>query len=529
LDALWVLTAFLLGFAATRVGLPPMVGYLVAGFALNAAGVKPADNIETLADLGIYLLLFSIGLKLRLKSLLKPEVWAGASLHMVITVAVFGCGVYLLSLTGISLFGDLNLKLALLIAFALSFSSTVFAVKVLEERGEMTSLHGRISIGILIMQDIFAVLFLTFSTGKPPSTWALAVIPALFIIRPILNFILDRCGHSELLLLFGFFLALGLGAGGFDLVGLKSDLGALILGILVSNHSKAGELAKLLLNFKDLFLVSFFLQIGLAGIPTFYSLGIAVLLVIVCVFKVGLFFLLLTRFNLRARTAMLGAFSLANYSEFGLLVSYLGVKSGWISGEWLVIIAIALSITFILASMLNAASHSIYNRHAAFLKKFETGGRHPDDQPIDTGDAEIVVFGMGRIGTAVYDTFTANGNRKIAGVDSDPATIREQLEAGRRIIQGDATDPDFWANLRSLGKVRLVILAMQQHAANLYAARQFSGCDYAGLISATAEFDDQIEELQAAGVHETYNLYTEAGTGFADHICEKLDVCTIDE
>ena len=526
---IWVLSAFLLGFAATRVGLPPMIGYLVAGFALNAAGIAAGEYLEQIADLGIYLLLFSIGLKLRIRSLLKPEVWAGASLHMLVTVAVFGTGIYLLALSGLKAFSGLDLKLALLIAFALSFSSTVFAVKVLEERAEMTSLHGRVSIGILIMQDIFAVIFLTISLGKIPSAWALAIVPLLFVIRPFLYAFLDRCGHRELLLLFGFFVALGLGAGGFELVGLKPDLGALVLGILVSNHPKAGELSKLLLNFKDLFLVGFFLNIGISGIPTFSALGVAGLLVIACVFKVGLFFLMLTRFNLRARTAMLGAFSLANYSEFGLLVGAIGVKYGWIGSEWLVIIAIALSITFVLASMLNSTAHIIYKRYDRHLKRFETGVRHPDDQPVDTGDAEIVIFGMGRIGTAVYDTLSDRDSGKIVGIDNDPDAIKAQLAAGRQVIQGDATDPDFWVNLRPLGKVRLVILAMQQHTANMYAARQFSSSDYAGLISATAEFDDQVEELQDVGVHETYNLYTEAGTGFADHICEKMGVCSIDD
>ncbi len=192
MDPLWILVAFILGFAVNRVRLPPLVGYLIAGFVLQALGVEGGATLEKIADLGVTLLLFSIGLKLRLRSLAKPEIWAGASIHMLVTVIVFVAGIYALGRSGLPVFSVLDFKLSLMIAFALSFSSTVFAVKILEERGEMSSLHGRISIGILIMQDIFAVLFLTFSTGKIPSPWAIALVGGLLIARPLLLAILDQ-------------------------------------------------------------------------------------------------------------------------------------------------------------------------------------------------------------------------------------------------------------------------------------------------------------------------------------------------
>ncbi len=169
MDPLWIAIAFLLGFAVKQIGLPPLVGFLAAGFVLNIFGVEGGETLDRIADFGVLLLLFSIGLKLNIKSLLRPEIWVGTSLHMLITVVVFGAGFFALSLTGLSLFAGLSLSASFLIAFALSFSSTVFAVKILEEKGEMTAPHGRTDIGILIMQDIIAVIFLTFSSGKLPS------------------------------------------------------------------------------------------------------------------------------------------------------------------------------------------------------------------------------------------------------------------------------------------------------------------------------------------------------------------------
>ncbi len=527
MDTIAIIVAFALGFAARQVGLPPLVGYLVAGFAIKASGAEGGAVIVELADVGILLLLFSIGLKLKLRSLTRPEVWAGASIHMLITVIVFGAGIFMLATAGLSKFAGLDFKLCLLIAFALSFSSTVFAVKILEEKGEMASLHGRVAIGILIMQDILAVIFITASTGKLPSPWALLVPVVLYAARPLLFKIMDRCGHGELIILFGLFLALVAGADGFELVGLKPDLGALILGMLVAGHSKAEEMAKALFSFKELFLVGFFLSIGLKGLPDIEALGIATLLVLIMPFKIGLFFLLMTRFKLRSRTALLGSFSLANYSEFGLIVAAIGEANGWISSEWLVIIAIALSTTFVLASPLNAAAHSIYNRLAGRLKSYETKTRHPDDQPIHPGDAEIVIFGMGRVGTGAYDYLREHYGDVIIGCDSDPLNVKSNQEAGRNVIHGDPTDLDFWERSGADSdeyedKIRLVLLAMPTYMANREAAEIISRIGFEGLIAASARFEDEVVALKEAGV-QAYNFFGEAGAGLAESAYEKLE------
>jgi len=528
-QALLLAIAFLLGFGASRIGLPPLVGYLIAGFTAHALGVGGGALINELADTGVTLLLFTIGLKLKLRSLARPEVWAGAIIHMLITVVAFAVIFFGLGMLNFSLFKGVDIPLAILIAFALSFSSTVFAVKVLEGRAEMASLHGRVSIGVLIVQDIIAVLFLTASAGKVPSPWALAVLPALFAIRPILYRMLNYCGHGELLILFGFFLALVVGAFGFELVGLKPDLGAIIIGLMMANHPKASELAKSLFSFKDLFLVGFFLTIGLSGLPNLEALGIAVLLVLAIPFKMALFFLLFTRFKLRSRTALLGSFSLANYSEFGLIVGAIAAANGWIQNDWLIIIAVALAISFILASPLNSAAHAIYHRFSSRLKPLETKTRHPDDQSLDTGGARIAVFGMGRIGTAVYEDMRKRYGAIVIGIDYNSDAVAKHQAAGRNVIAGDPTDFDFWERATARGKssVRLALLTMQKHSANLEAAKQIVRVAKQSIleiqIAATAQFDDEVKALQAVGVQAAYNFYAEAGYGFAEHVGNRLD------
>jgi hypothetical protein len=247
-------------------------------------------------------------------------------------------------------------------------------------------------------------------------------------------------------------------------------------------------------------------------------------LAVVVPFKVSLFFLLLTRFTLRARSSLLASLSLANYSEFGLIVGAVGVSSGWIGGEWLVIIAIALSITFVSASPLNTAAHSIYARFAERLKPFESKTYHPEELPVEVGEAQIAIFGMGRVGTGAYDAMRERYGDVVLGLDYDAVTVRAQQAAGRNVIQGDATDPGFWERAKGRGKaVRLIMLAMPQHSANMYAAKVLAAENYPGLVAATAQFPDEIEALKKEGVHAAFNFFEGAGAGFAGHVAERLE------
>ena len=527
MDPLWIVAAFVFGALISKTGLPPLVGYLLAGFFLNRIGVEGGDNLVKIADAGVTLLLFTIGLKLKLKSLSRPEVWAGTTIHMAVTVAVFGLAIRMAGLAGMPLFSDLNGYTTLLIAFALSFSSTVFAVKVLEGKKETSSRHAVAAIGILIMQDIIAVVFLAASTGQLPSPWALTLLPALLLVRPLLMRFMARCGHGELLMLFGILMAIT-GYVGFERVGLKGDLGALVFGMLVAAHPKATELAERLLGFKDLLLIGFFLNIGISGSPTITGLLIAVVLAIVMPFKAGLFFLLLTRFRLRARTSLLASFSLANYSEFGLIVGSIGAANGWISGDWLVVIAIALALTFIMAAPLNAAAYAIYARISNRIRIFETDRRLPADCPIDTGDAEIAVIGMGVVGTSAYDEMTRRYGDIVIGFDFDIDKVNRHRQAGRNVFFGDAGDSDFWERIEPANsRVILVMLTLPDPRTGVFAIHQMKQKGYRGQITASVRYEDEMHLLKAEGIDAVYSLYEEAGVGFADHVCDHLDYCRI--
>ena len=527
MDPLWILAAFLFGAFISRIGLPPLVGYLLAGFALNSLGVTGDKTLETVANAGVTLLLFTIGLKLKIRSLAKPEVWAGTSIHMIVTVTIFGFVIWMLGFSRITLFDQLTGQTVLLIAFALSFSSTVFAVKVLEGKNEMASRHATAAIGILVMQDIIAVIFLAASTGKVPSAWAALLFVSLFIARPFLGRLMAMCGHGELLMLFGILMTVA-GYSGFEFFGLKGDLGALVVGMLFAGHPKTPELADRLLGFKDLFLIGFFLNIGISGSPTATGFMIALLLALVMPFKAGLFLILLTRFKLRARTSLLASLSLSNYSEFGLIVGSIGVANGWISSEWLVVIAIALSMTFIMAAPLNSASHSIYARISGRLKLFETSNRLPEDEPIDPGDAEIAILGMGGVGTSAYDEMRRRYGDIVVGVDFNTEQVEAHRKKGRRVLHGDASDSDFWKRIEpSTSMVNTVMLALPDPKISIFSIQQMKKRGYNGQITASVRYEDERHLLKEVGIDAVYSLYDEAGVGFADHVCEHMDYCKL--
>lgn len=514
-DVAWLAAAFVFGLLSRIAGLPPLVGFLATGFVLNLLGVAGGEMLQKLSDLGITLLLFTIGLKLNLQTLVRPQVWAVTGLHMSVVVLVLGTAIYALALAAAPFFDGLDLSRSLLIALALSFSSTVFAAKVLEDRGETNSLHGRVAVGILVAQDLVAVVFLALSAGSWPTAWAPLVL-LLIPLRRVLARVLDIVGHGELMALYGFVLALG-GAEIFELVGLKSDMGALVLGVLIAGHAKSDEMTKAMLGFKDLFLLGFFLMIGLSGQLTWDAVLVGAALTPLVFLKAALFLGLMIGFKLRARTSLLAALNLNTFSEFGLIVAAFGVANDWIDGRWLIVIAVALALSCALSAGLNIFVDRIYARHRSAWQRLQRSARLADDRLLDMGGVAIAIIGMGRVGTGAYDELVQLHGRSVVGVDIDPATVRNHLSMGRNVLLGDPSDGDFWDRVHAADNLELVMLALPKLASSLAALNQLKAASSDVPVAATARFEDEVESLQRAGTSEVFNIYAEAGSGFATH------------
>ena len=395
----------------------------------------------------------------------------------------------------------------------------MFAVKTLEGQGNIQAFSGRIAIGILIVQDIFAVLFLAISKGQFPSEWAFCLLLLPFF-KPILYRLMNRIGHGELNVLFGLVMALAVGAWLFQQFGLKADLGALLIGVLLSGHAKASEISKSLLYFKELFLVAFFLTIGLNGVPSLSDIGLALALALLIPFKIILFLILLTLFRLRSRTALLSSLNLATYSEFGLIVTAVGVSTGWLSTKWLMILAVALSFSFILAAWLNKAADVLYEQLKPSLMKLQNKQLHPEDSPIAVGHPKYLVLGMGRIGSGAYDALKNKYNEEILGIEHKQELVDFHHSHGRNVVQGDAAEAEFWKKVEHLHCIERVFLAMPNHSGNLSAIEQLKQQNYRGKFSVAIQYPEDAKSLQQLGVDSIYNLYELAGIGFVEHVLE---------
>jgi predicted Kef-type K+ transport protein len=517
-DPIWIAIAFMFGFLSKQAGLPPLVGFLIAGFTLNYLGAEPGSFLEEMAELGITLLLFSIGLKLRIKELLRVEVWGVTLIHM-LTVSVFmTVSLLLLGRAGLPLLCDLTMASAMMLGFALSFSSTVFVVKILEDRGDMLSQYGRLAIGVLIVQDIVAVVFIGVSDAKVPSIWAAGVIVLMILGRPILYKLFSRLGRGELLVLFGLVIATG-GAVLFDAVDMKGDLGALVFGVLLANHPKSSELAKSLFSIKELFLVGFFLNIGMAGQPGITAIGIVVILLVAIAFKSGLFFLLFSRFRVRCRSANSTSFLLGNYSEFGLIVTVVAVSQQWLTQEWLVVMAVLVACSFAISSVVNNYSDNFYSRYRERLRKLEHGKRLLGDEDIDLSGTRYLICGMGRVGNGAYDYLLEQGHRNILGLDFDDDIVECQNVHGRLTHFANVSSPEFWSRLDVKNhNIVWVMLCVPNLNANVIAARLARKWGYRGLICAATKYPDEEAQLLDAGVDAVFNIYAEAGAGLAQNI-----------
>lgn len=519
MDFLWIFVAFGCGFAAKQIKLPPLVGYLCAGFGLHAYGWAPFEGLNTLSDLGITLLLFTIGLKISLKDLASPFVSGSALSHMTIWTVIFASLLVTLSLLFASY--SFGWTTGLLLGFALSFSSTVCVMKMFEENAEFKTKHSNLAIGILIIQDIIAVLFLVLATGVYPSPWAFLVL-LLPLARPLVTKILDMSGHGELLVLVGFFLALG-GAEIFKLVHIKGDLGALMLGMMIASTPKANELYKSLIGFKDLFLIGFFLLIGFSALPTWELFGWALLLVALLPVKMLLYFAIFLAFGLRGRTAMLSSLALMNFSEFGLIVAKYSVDQEWMSPETLVVLAMAVSISFAASSLLYNYAHQIYTRLKDQVCRFERRSVHNQTGYERPTNAEVLIVGMGRVGSGAYAALQEDLGDRLWGVEADPAKVKLQRERGMQVVTGDADDIDFWEQLdySNLNLVMLAIPNVQEMKNIIYQLKQ---TNFKGKISTIAHFDDEQEDLCRIGADVAFNFYSEVGAGFAEESAHLLNI-----
>jgi hypothetical protein len=221
---------------------------------------------------------------------------------------------------------------------------------------------------------------------------------------------------------------------------------------------------------------------------------------------------------------MLGAASLLNFSEFGLIVMAISVSQAWIEPYWVSVLALTIAFSYLAAAILNRNVSMLYRKFRSKLIPLENPEVHPLEKEIVIGGANVLVFGMGRIGKGVCSSLCQDPQWKPLGFDYSPEVVSSLQGYEFSVELGDGTNPDFWSRIdMSTSDIRIVVLALPLAKQNIKVARALRFEGYRGPISSVAKYLDEIEDLQHAGIDRAFYLYAEAGFGFAESSKQLLE------
>ncbi len=511
-------TAGLLGVALRQ---PLIVSYIIVGLLAgpSALGVAEANEpIELLAELGVAVLLFLVGLKLDI-GLIKSVglVAAATGIGQVLFTALIGF------LICIAL--GLDWLTSFYIAVALTFSSTIIVIKLLSDKGEIGSLHGRIALGFLIVQDIvvvFAMVVLstlgvgTEAQSSPLSLFemvlaAIGVLSAVALfIRNVANPLVERLARSpELLVSFAIGWAAFLAALG-DYLGFGKELGGLIAGVSLASTPFREAMSTRLTSLRDFLLLFFFIALG-AGLDLNVlgaDVGPAILLSLFVLIGNPLIVLAIMGYmGYRKRTGFLAGLTVAQISEFSLIFMAMGLSLGHVNEQAVGLVTLVGLVTIAASVYMILYSHRLYGFLAPVLGVFERHrpSRELDDQTaVAQKEVDVIIFGLGRYGGTILQLLRDQGLR-VLGVDFSPIAVRRWSMEGVDTIYGDIGDPEFVASVSTAG-VRWIVCAVPEHdlglaqhdpRVGLIQALRAGG--YSGRLAVSASRETSIIRLQEAG------------------------------
>lgn len=530
--AVLLLFAAAVGAVGVRLRQPLIVAFIAVGILVGPSvlgWVSANDQIDLLAKFGITLLLFVVGLKLDLHIIrTMGPVALATGLGQVMFTSVIG---YLIALA----FGMRPIS-ALYVAVALTFSSTIIIVKLLSDKREVDTLHGRIALGFLIVQDLVVVLAMIGlnaagkSSGVSVTYAALAVLLKggvfIVLIALVTRYLLPRLLHQlarspELLVLFGIAWAVALATVGASL-GLSKEVGAFVAGVSLASTPYRDALGARLVSLRDFLLLFFFidlgarLDLGLLGAQLFEAL---VFSLFVLIGNPLIVMVIMGVLGYRARTGFLAGLTVAQISEFSLILAALGVTLGHIDRETMGLITLVGLVTISVSTYMIIYSHQLYDRLAPWLKLFERRNPYREsyqDTAIDSGITDILLFGMGRYGNGIARVLRGRGSR-VTGIDYNPELVRSGDGMGYPVLYGDAENPEFVGSL-PLAQVKWVVTTTRERHVNQALIHTLRSLGYAGRIAVTAHGTQEAAQLQQAGADLVLVPYADAAHQAAERL-----------
>ncbi len=529
--------AAILGAVGMILRQPLIVAFLATGIIAGPSGINlihSYDQIQLLAHIGISLLLFLVGLKLDLRLMRSTgPVALATGLGQVIFTSLFGF--FIVYAMGFSIVGSLY------ISVALTFSSTIIIVKLLSDKKEIDSLHGRIAVGFLIVQDIVAILAMiallaigaqgsgsisiskiVFITGKGLGLLLCVGILARYVLPGLTK---KLAWNQELLILFSIAWAVIL-ASAAEYLGFSKEVGAFLGGVSLASTQYRDAIGARLVGLRDFLLLFFFIDLSarLDLVSIGHQVANSVYLSLFVLIGNPLIVMAIMGFmGYRRRTGFMAGLTVAQISEFSLILGALGLSLGHIDAGAMSIITLVGIITICMSTYMIVYSGTLYRWTSLPLKIFER--KHPYREEETTGvclvpEVDVLLIGLGNYGSGLAQHLLER-KKRIAGVDFNPAALQTWRSRGVPVIFGDVGDPEFLDNL-PLDCSAWVVSTVRESDLNLTLLHLLKERRYEGKIALAAKDEEEAKLYTARGAHVVLRPFDDASEEAADALTEAM-------
>ncbi len=535
--AIVLVAALVGGLIARRLRLPIIVGYLVVGVIIGPYGlhlVHDVGDVETLATIGVVLLMFTLGIEFSLKTL-----------KQIGKVATFGGVIQIAATTGLG-FGlgwllHWPLRESLLFGFFIAMSSTIIVLKTLMERGELGSTHGRMMIGILLVQDLSVVpiMLVLYSMGGDvvafSATWVWGLLEALGFIVGILilgfwmlPWFMRRVagGRSrELFLLTVVCVALGAGFGAYY-VGLSIALGAFLAGLIISESQYAHQARAEIGPLRDIFATLFFVSLGMLADPIFISENPEKVTIVVAVILAGKFVivsLITLAFGYAPKTALFTGSGLFQMGEFSFILAAVALETNLISDYIYALALAAAGITMLLTPFSMGLVSVIYHRLLQRKRVADLLTARADPAAMEERrqlSGHVVICGYGQVARNLGKVLDRR-NFPYLVIDIDPRNLDPVRARGIPCIYGDAANPEILARA-GLEKARVMVVTFPDPIAAKLAVANARKINPRLDIVARVHRDEDTNLLRESGVAEMVRPELEAGLEIIRHTLHRF-------
>lgn len=463
--SLVIALAAFLGAWSAFFRLPLIIAYILAGIIAGPFFFhgQNTDTFNLLRDLGLGFLLFLVGLEIKTDEL--REYGKQALTTGVIQISATATLAFFLSL--LLGFGAVA---SFFVAAAVTFSSTVIVVKLLSEKRDFDSLYGKITVAILLLQDIVAIFFLIVISGLGSSgfnlvDFLLTVIVGSLLVgliyllnQKILPYLFERLARNTELLFLSSLAWMFLVVAIASKLNFSIEIGAFLAGLGLASLKQEHQIAARIRPLRDFFVVIFFIILG-SHIVLDFSISILfkalILSAFVLLVKPLIVAFTLGKIGFKRRTGFMSGIALAQISEFSLIIMFLGLKNGQIGGNVVSIVTLAALITIAVSSYLLVFSTKIYRKVEKYLKVFEGEGSSLEQGPEKDLEDHVVLIGSDRLGWEILNQVEKQG-KEILVIDFNPTIINALKKKGINYLFGDITDPDIFQKA-CIGKASLLI------------------------------------------------------------------------